>query len=226
MSSPVIKLEGISHRYKQKNAPSLVIPAWQVESQQQVFLHGDSGSGKSTLLNLLSGVLTPTEGSIEVLGENLTKMSSAQRDQFRAQNIGVVFQTFNLIPYLSVLENIQLAVYFASKSQHQVIERAEHLLSNLHLDLNILKKPVSQLSIGQQQRVAIVRALINEPELLLVDEPTSALDASARDAFLNVLINTSKTNNTSMIFVSHDKAIEHYFSQSVEITALTEQQGV
>ena len=220
MSSPVIQLDNLCHQYKQQKVPSLVIPHWQVEQNQQVFLHGDSGSGKSTLLNLLSGVLTPTSGSIQILAQHLETMSNSQRDRFRAQNIGVVFQTFNLVPYLSVLKNIELAVYFAKSDKQHLTARIEQLLNKLNLSLDLLHKPVNQLSIGQQQRVAIVRALINEPQLLLVDEPTSALDASARDAFLSVLVEMSKEHNTSMVFVSHDKSIEKYFSSSVEIESL------
>ena len=220
MSSPVIQLDNLCHHYKQQKVPSLVIPHWQVEQNQQVFLHGDSGSGKSTLLNLLSGVLTPTSGSIQILAQHLETMSNSQRDRFRAQNIGVVFQTFNLVPYLSVLKNIELAVYFAKGDKQHLTAKIEQLLNKLNLSLDLLHKPVNQLSIGQQQRVAIVRALINKPQLLLVDEPTSALDASARDAFLSVLVEMSKEHNTSMVFVSHDKSIENYFSSSVEIESL------
>jgi len=223
LSTQVINLDGVYHQYKGQNAPALTIPSWQVEQNQHVFLYGDSGSGKSTLLSLLSGVLTPNKGKVEILGQDITTLSSTKRDEFRAKHIGVVFQTFNLIPYLSVLENIQLAAYFAKGKPQKVEERVKQLLQELRLDASVLKKPVNQLSIGQQQRIAIIRALINEPELLLVDEPTSALDASARDAFLNILIETSSANNTSMVFVSHDKSIERYFNQSVDIRSLTEQ---
>lgn len=224
MSSPVIQVDDLYHTYQSEKSPSLFIPDWQVNKEEQVFLYGDSGSGKSTLLNLLSGVLAPTSGNIEILGENLTTMSNSQRDSFRAQHIGVVFQTFNLVPYLTVFENIGLAVYFAKGSKRQLTERTLALLSSLNLSPDVLNKPVCQLSIGQQQRVAIVRALINEPELLLVDEPTSALDASARDAFLNVLLDLSRTKKTSMVFVSHDKSIETYFTSSLDIASLVSQQ--
>ena len=220
LSNLAIQVDNLCHQYKQQNTPSIFIPTWQVNEGQQIFLHGDSGSGKSTLLNLLSGVLPATSGSIQILGQELTSMSNAQRDAFRAQNIGVVFQTFNLIPYLSVLDNIKLAVYLAKGKQSNLVPRVKQLINDLHLDKEIIHHSVNQLSIGQQQRVAIVRALINRPKLLLVDEPTSSLDSSARDAFLNILVKTSQQMETSMVFVSHDKSIEGYFTDSVEIASL------
>ncbi|WP_034474808.1 ABC transporter ATP-binding protein [Aestuariibacter salexigens] len=226
-SVPAITLHHLLHRYKggkHNDGHVLSIPHWQVEQGDIVFLHGDSGSGKSTLLNLLSGVLSPTSGEISLLGESLTTMSGSQRDAFRARHIGVVFQTFNLIPYLPVLKNIQLAAYFGKQDLSQVREKAQQLLRNLRLDVSVLDKPVNQLSIGQQQRVAIVRSLINSPEILLVDEPTSALDASARDAFMQVLTEVVRQTNTTLIFVSHDKSLMSYFPTITDINALTGQE--
>lgn len=223
MSSPAIEFKHVAHRYHKKQKTPLYIEQWQVEAGQQIFLQGPSGSGKSTILNLLSGVLTATSGDIHVLGQNLSKMSNRQRDSYRARHIGVVFQTFNLIPYLSVLQNIELAVYFAKGDKQNTQTKAKQLLSELQLGEEILNQSVNQLSIGQQQRVAIVRALINEPELLLVDEPTSALDSEARDAFLTLLKNLVSKTNTTMLFVSHDKSIAHHFSQTVDIQSLISQ---
>jgi putative ABC transport system ATP-binding protein len=147
-------------------------------------------------------------------------MSGRQRDKFRAQHIGVVFQQFNLIPYLSVMKNIQLANYFASSGNKAIEESAKALLSKLKLPLTTLDKRSSELSVGQQQRVAIARALINAPEILLVDEPTSALDMSARDAFMQVLIETCDAANTTMVFVSHDMSLKDYFKASVAMPEL------
>ncbi|WP_240464817.1 ABC transporter ATP-binding protein [Paraferrimonas sp. SM1919] len=214
-----IQIDQLVHQYKQKNSPAISLSHWQVAKGERIFLHGDSGSGKSTLLNLLSGVLKPTSGSIKLLGEDVTAMSNSQRDGFRANHIGVVFQTLNLIPYLSVLENIKLAAYFAN-NKADVIEHAKSLISQLQLTAEVLNKPVSELSIGQQQRVAIVRALVNKPEILLVDEPTSALDASARDAFMQILLDICSNNNTTLIFVSHDKTLEQYFQTKTNINSL------
>lgn len=230
VSEYALALSNVRHQYHKKNAsgPVLSIPQWQVKQGDHVFLHGDSGSGKSTLLNLLSGVLTPTSGSINLLGQDICQLSSAKRDAFRANHIGVVFQTFNLIPYLPVIKNIQLAAYFAgkksaNKDMQAVRTRAEEMLSHLNLSVEVLDKPVNQLSIGQQQRVAIVRALVNAPEILLVDEPTSALDASARDAFMKVLLSVSKEAQTTLIFVSHDQSLRDYFSIATDIQTLFEE---
>lgn len=224
MSEDALVLKNVHHQYgkSNKSGAQLRIPQWHVEKGDNVFLYGDSGSGKSTLLNLLSGVLKPNSGSIEILGQDLCTMSNTQRDAFRARHIGVVFQTFNLIPYLSVLKNIELAAYFAKNDVHAVKEHAQQLLSSLHLPDDILSKPVNQMSIGQQQRVAIVRALINYPEILLVDEPTSALDASARDAFMRVLLEITKETHTTLIFVSHDKALASFFKTQTNIRELVE----
>jgi putative ABC transport system ATP-binding protein len=125
-----------------------------------------------------------------------------------------------LIPYLSILNNIELAAYLAGKGKRDIRERAEQLMVSLKMSAELLERPVSQLSIGQQQRVAIVRALINAPRLLLVDEPTSALDASARDAFMDLLVAVVAENNTAMVFVSHDQALAKHFAKSVDIASV------
>ena len=226
MSAAIIELNQVSHRYtksQNKQIQPLVIEHLRVEAGQQLFLYGHSGCGKSTLLNLLSGVLTPQSGVIEILGQDLCKMSGAKRDAFRAKNIGVVFQTFNLVPYLSVSKNIELAAYFAeagSIERKDVVDRAKQLLCNLQLDEGILNRKVSQLSIGQQQRVAIVRALINHPELLLVDEPTSALDRAATNAFVTMLLDMVNELKTTLVFVSHDMTISEHFPHTLEMTEL------
>lgn len=227
MATTALSMKDVHHLYKKGSqiGAQMVIPNWEIEQGESVFLYGDSGSGKSTLLNLLSGVLTAQSGTIEIMGKALTDMSNAQRDRFRAQHIGVVFQTFNLIPYLPVLKNIQLAAYLAKKDIHAVVQKAESLLSDLNMKSDILGKPVNELSIGQQQRVAIVRALINSPELLLVDEPTSALDASARDAFMQVLMDIVSATGTTMIFVSHDNSLKPYFKKATDIKSITDAGG-
>jgi len=222
LSVPAVEVIDLHHKYdsSKRSAGAIAVPHWQVTKGEHVFLHGESGSGKSTLLNLLSGVLSPKSGQVRILNQDLTTLSNRQRDAFRAQHIGVVFQSFNLIPYLSVWKNIQLATHLAKKYTTSTKEKAKQLLLSLKLDTQLLDKPVNQLSIGQQQRVAIVRALINEPELLLVDEPTSALDASAKDAFMKVLLDLSKRRNITMVFVSHDKSLMHYFDTATEVSSL------
>ncbi|MEX1221372.1 MAG: ABC transporter ATP-binding protein [Idiomarina sp.] len=216
-----VRVTQVRHCYdKADKKTGLYIPEWTLKSGQNVFLHGESGSGKTTFLNLLAGVLTPNQGAIELLGQPFSVKSARWRDKFRAHHIGVVFQQFNLIPYLSVLKNIQLAAHFAKSPIANVEEKAQKMLLQLKLPASTLHKAARHLSVGQQQRVAIARALINDPELLLVDEPTSALDASARNAFMEVLTELCQANHTSMIFVSHDMYLQRFFETSADMSAL------
>lgn len=205
----------------QTQSPILDIPAWGVASQEQVFLHGPSGSGKSTLLNLISGMLCVSDGNITILGQEMKALSIRQRDQFRANHIGHVFQAFNLIPYLNAIENIQLASYFAA-SKHKKSNNNE--VTQLLTTLNIASKdwftPTCQLSMGQQQRVAIARALVNKPKLLIADEPTSSLDQYNRDLFMELLMSMAKNNQMTLIFVSHDLSLSHYFSRIESLEAV------
>ena len=216
-----IELRGVVHAYDkhQINHSSLRFSEWAVEVGQQVFLYGDSGSGKSTLLNLLSGILAAQQGSIKLFGTEMSTLSNSSRDRFRAENIGVVFQQFNLIPYLSVEKNIELAVYLAKSSKQQLAEPLQQLMAALKLPNSILHTPVSSLSVGQQQRVAIMRAFINSPKLLLIDEPTSALDNSAKHAFMTLLLDMCQAHNTTMVFVSHDTGLEQFFSLRTPISS-------
>lgn len=189
---------------------------WSLQRGENVFLYGDSGSGKSTLLSLLCGIARPNQGQLLMGDTDLGDLSATQLDQLRANRIGVVFQQFNLIPYLSVLQNIELATYFAH-SKVDVIAKINTMLPKLNLQADILDSKVAALSVGQKQRVAIMRALVNDPEILLVDEPTSALDANARDGFMRMLLAISESNSSTMIFVSHDGELRQYFDKHVAI---------
>lgn len=206
--------------------PVLCVPTWRVEPNERIFLQGDSGSGKSTLLGLLAGLRQPTSGDVTVLGTPISTLSGRKRDAFRAKNIGVVFQQFNLIPFLSVLDNILLAAEFAQVSSSAVRARGLELLERVNLDPALSLRKASQLSIGQQQRVAIVRALINSPALLLVDEPTSALDQANKESFLTLLHEVLDDANCAMIFVSHDPSIGELFEQRVAMGALNQTTAV
>jgi putative ABC transport system ATP-binding protein len=212
-----VQLSDIAFSYdNHKQSKTFYCNHWEVAENDHVFLHGDSGSGKSTLLNLLSGVLTPRKGSITLLETDIAKLSLAKRDKFRAQNLGIVFQQFNLIPYLTVMQNVQLAAYFA-KSKSDTKASVDEMLSFLQLPNELINKPVNALSVGQQQRVAIMRAFINQPKLMLIDEPTSALDASARDGFMALLLSLCERHNSTLIFVSHDPALRSHFSEHVPL---------
>lgn len=224
MTSPAspaaIQLDQVRFAYHAKASAVLDIPHWQVLPQQKMFVAGASGSGKSTLLNLLAGALTPDSGSVSLLGTRFSALSGRAKDKFRARHIGVVFQQFNLIPYLSVADNILAAAHFSGTLTRQTCEQAAELLSRLQLPDTVLQTAASRLSVGQQQRVAIARALINQPELVIVDEPTSALDADARDTFMALLLELAA--NSAVVFVSHDTSLAHYFDAQVSMTSLNQ----
>ena len=217
-NNSAILLENLSYRFSADAPVVLNVPSWEVQRREKIFLQGESGSGKSTLLALLAGLQTPGTGEVTVLGTALSALSARKRDHFRAQNLGVVFQQFNLIPYLSVLDNVLLAARFGETDAAASKQRATDLLQRVNLSSDLHQRKAAQLSIGQQQRVAIVRALINSPSLLLVDEPTSALDHANRDAFLTLLFNVLAERDCAMVFVSHDAAIGQYFDSKVRVS--------
>ena len=194
-----------------------------MHSGERIFLHGPSGTGKSTLLNLLAGILLPSSGSIDILGERLNTLSARQRDKWRARHIGVVFQQFNLVPYLNAVDNIQLAAHFGGSLNAE--DRAKDLLLAFGINSDHHSNTASQLSLGQQQRVAIARALINQPELLIVDEPTSALDTQNRDAFIALLLEQATRHNTTLIFVSHDLSLASEFSRVEALSTINQTGG-
>jgi putative ABC transport system ATP-binding protein len=208
--------------FHENKAPAFInIEQWYLNRGEHVFLSGPSGSGKSTFLNLLSGTLTPNSGTISLLEQPFSTLSNKQRDRFRANNIGVVFQQFNLIPYLSVKQNIKAALYFAGANikDNALDQRIFKLLDDLQLPNQLLNAKADTLSVGQQQRVAIARALINTPDILIVDEPTSALDAKARDSFMGVLKELAK--NSALVFVSHDPYLKKYFTTHIDMQQFT-----
>ena len=199
----------------------LDIPELALERGTRAFLFGPSGSGKTTLLGVLAGVLKPDEGEVIVLGRDLASLSGARRDAFRAEHIGYVFQMFNLIPYLSVLDNITLPVRMNAQRRARLdgagVREAAALLAG-HLQIgDLLKKPVTELSVGQQQRVAACRALIGSPEIIVADEPTSSLDFDRREAFLKLLFAECERAGATLVFVSHDRTLEGMFSRTVSL---------
>ncbi|MDE0393225.1 MAG: ABC transporter ATP-binding protein [Gammaproteobacteria bacterium] len=199
----------------------LDIPELTLERGARAFLFGPSGSGKTTLLGVLAGVLEANEGEVRVLGEDLASLSGAQRDAFRAEHIGYVFQLFNLIPYLSVLGNIALPARMNPARRVRLhgagVKEAATLLAD-HLEIgDLLNKPVTELSVGQQQRVAACRALIGAPELIVADEPTSSLDFDRREAFLELLFQECERAGATLVFVSHDRTLEGMFSRTIAL---------
>jgi putative ABC transport system ATP-binding protein len=210
-----IQLKDIRYTYPDTPAKLILnINSWKVAAGEQVFVHGPSGGGKSTLLNLLSGLLQADTGEVSVMGQRLDKISSRQRDRFRADHIGYIFQQFNLIPYLDAIDNIKLAHQFAKQNTSSSLEDdIKSLLSSFYIEPADWQKPVAKLSIGQQQRIAIARAMVNKPELLIADEPTSSLDQDNRDNFMKELMAMVLEHNTTLLFVSHDMALAKYFNR-------------
>ncbi|MGB2044585.1 MAG: ABC transporter ATP-binding protein [Porticoccaceae bacterium] len=210
-----INLNNVHFAYPEApNDCVLDIDSWSVATGEHVFVHGPSGGGKSTLLNLLSGILGTSSGEVTVLGERLDLMNARQRDRFRANHIGYIFQQFNLVPYLDAIDNIQLAHQFATKQpQSSLSEEIKALLSTFHIPQSDWQKPVKQLSIGQQQRIAIARAMINKPQLLIADEPTSSLDQKNRDNFMAQLMVMASEYSITLLLVSHDMSLASYFGR-------------
>lgn len=219
-----IKIQNLCFHWRMEDAPTLDLPELHIKHGESVFIKGASGSGKSTLLSLIGGVLLPQSGTVSVLGQQLNKLSSAKRDLFRAEHIGFIFQMFNLIPYLPVIDNVLLPCRFSQRRKHNIEKRgvsveeeAVRLLEHLDLSTDMLQRPVTELSVGQQQRVAAARALIGSPELVIADEPTSALDSDRRSDFLQLLLKECLEQETTLVFVSHDSALEPQFDRSIHL---------
>lgn len=223
-----VEVDGIRFAWKPGQRDVVDIECFQVSAGERVFIEGPSGSGKSTLFSLLGGVVSPREGTVRILQTNLSRMPAHRRDLFRADHIGFVFQMFNLVPYLSMLDNVTLPCRFSLLRRKRVRSRAEspeaearRLLDRLGLDQQELHgRPVTDLSIGQQQRVAIARALIGAPELIMADEPTSSLDEGTRELFLEVLTAQCDEMGASLLFASHDMRLSSMFDRRVSLIEL------
>ncbi|MCO7596439.1 MULTISPECIES: ABC transporter ATP-binding protein [Pseudomonas] len=227
MSQPLIDLQGLVFAWPGQ-APLLDIPAFHLDAGQAVFLKGPSGSGKTTLLGLLGGVNRPAQGSIRLLGQDLGALGQGARDRFRVDHTSYIFQQFNLLPFLSVRENVELPCRFSrsraerAAQRHGSIDQAATLLL-AHLGLDdpaLLARRADSLSIGQQQRVAAARALIGQPELVIADEPTSALDADTREAFIRLLFDECRAAGSSLLFVSHDQSLAPLFDRHLSLAEL------
>lgn len=224
----ILRLDQVRFRWPRQTRDILDIPHFTVDSRERVFIKGRSGSGKTTLLNLLTGITQPREGTVTILGTALNALSGTRRDAFRAEHIGFIFQLFNLIPYLPLVGNVTLPCRFSAARRRKALERsatleqeARRLLSRLELDIDALeRRPVAELSVGQQQRVAAARALIGAPELIIADEPTSALDTDTRQAFLRLLLQEAQAQGTTVLLVSHDASLETVFDRAVALETL------
>ena len=186
---------------------------------QSLLIHGASGSGKSTLLSLIGGVIEVSRGDIQILGQPFSSWGAARRDRFRADHMGFIFQAFNLLPYLSVLDNVLLPCRFSKQRMEKAgghrgsVNEAERLLTALGLAKGKFTQAVNELSIGQQQRVAAARALIGQPAMVIADEPTSALDDDFRDQFIDLVFTELKRYPSTLLLVSHDHGLKPHFDQ-------------
>lgn len=231
-----IDIENLIFQWPGKNGFRLSIPQFRVKRGERIFLQGASGSGKSTLLGLLGGVLLPQPCHLRVLDTDLISLTSSARDRFRVDHIGFLFQQFNLVPYLSVRENVLLPCRFSRRRRQQALDAtdthagtypanaleraADRLLQLLGLDAELARQPATALSVGQQQRVAAARALIGHPELIIADEPTSALDSDRQAEFLDLLLGQCNDEHVTLIFVSHDQRLGKHFTRSIHLNEL------
>ncbi|MEM9618884.1 MAG: ABC transporter ATP-binding protein [Pseudomonadota bacterium] len=220
--TPCVNIQNLEYTWA-NGVRALSIRRLYIRQGERLFLQGPSGSGKSTLLGVIAGVFAPTAGEATILGQPFHTMTAAARDRVRADAMGVIFQQFNLVPYLNLVENVLLPCRFSRRRAERVgstgaerIDKATHLLSRLGLEEEAqTNRSAAELSVGQQQRVAAARALIGSPSLIIADEPTSALDAETRDAFIETLL--SEAQHAAVLFVSHDALLSKHFDRLIAI---------
>lgn len=220
MSEIILALRDVHFRWPGRAGFALSVPELTVAAGESVLLLGESGSGKSTLLSLICGTILPDRGEASIAGTDVTRLSGGARDRFRAEQIGVIFQQFNLLPFGSVTDNILLPLRFAPGRRGRVANgpaEAARLCTALGLPAQLSRAKAGTLSVGQQQRVAVARALIGQPPLIIADEPTSALDANSQSAFLDLLFSQLSANNTSLLMVSHDPRLGERFDRVLRI---------
>ena len=209
--------------YTYKNGKTIDFPDINLDAGKKVLISGLSGSGKTTLLNLIAGALQIQTGEIDLTGHQYSTMSSTHLDKLRANHIGYVFQTLNLIPFLSVFDNITLGVRFSKQRRSKVDnidKEVSRLIESLGLEKTVLNTSVDHLSIGQQQRVAVARALIGMPNLILADEPTSALDSDSTKRFLKELVQTFDASSQALLLVSHDLSLGDCFDEVIDFNTV------
>ncbi len=224
--SAALEIDNLQFGYRNDHTV-IQIARIEVTVGTRVLLHGPSGCGKSTLLNLMAGTLQPWHGRIAVLGTEAAALPARQRDRWRGENLGFIFQQFNLLPFLSVLDNVLLPCRFAparaTRARAQagsLNDAAMTLLEPLGLaGAGIWRRKAGELSVGQQQRVAAARALIGSPPVILADEPTSALDAASQLDFLDLLFEQCRRVGTTLVVVSHDLRLAERFDRCIDLPA-------
>ncbi len=224
----MINLTNVSYRWRPGDSFALDVTEFSAATGECVFISGPSGSGKSTLLNLLGGVIQTQHGKIVIGETDISDLSAPERDLYRADHMGLLFQMFNLMPFLSILDNVTLPCRFSSKRKQRAVKKsgsieaeAHRLLRRMELDTEeIGHRSVNLLSTGQQQRVAAARALLGSPEFVIADEPTSALDADTKFAFLDLLFEEVKSVGSTLVFVSHDNDLGSRFDRTISLSQI------
>jgi putative ABC transport system ATP-binding protein len=218
-----LELGRVRFRWPGRGGFALDVPHFAMERGEAVLLHGESGSGKSTLLSLICGVVTADEGCIRVCGVDIGRLRPVARDRLRAERIGVIFQQFNLLPYASVADNVRLPLAFAPERRQRAgdpLAETRRLTGALGLAAELLGMQAARLSVGQQQRVAVARALIGRPPLIVADEPTSALDAGNQGVFLELLFAQCRAAGTTLLMVSHDPRLGERFDRVLSLSEI------
>ena len=214
-------LKNVRKSYREPDGtplPVLDIAHFEMRDAEQVVLVGSSGGGRSTLLNVIAGITVPDSGTVTIDGVNVTGLGEVTRDRFRAQRIGFVFQTFNLLPAFSALENVLLGMSFSGKGADR--GRAKQLLDRVGLGHRLTHRP-GQLSVGEQQRVAVARALANSPTLLLADEPTANVDLRHQEVILAMIRETCAEQKVALLLVTHSADVAGQFGRVEEISRLS-----
>ena len=223
MDESIIKIDSVRFYWSKKSNFKIFVPNLEIKKGEKVLLLGESGSGKTTLLSLMCGFLNPLSGNISINGNTINQLSSKTRDEYRADNIGIIFQQFNLLPYANVVDNVLLPLYFSKVRSNNVSNKKEkviELFKQLRLPDDIAQFRASSLSMGQQQRVAVARALIGNPSLIIADEPTSSLDADAQKIFLNLMFEQISENNSTLLMGSHDKSLSNQLDRLIDINEI------
>lgn len=228
-AAPILHLDDVRYRWPGRASFELYIPDLSLAPSETVLLLGESGSGKSTLLSLICGTIVAGAGRVCVADTDIARLSAGKRDSFRAEQIGLIFQQFNLLPFASVRDNILLPLKFAPQRRKRVSDlaaEAQTLCRALGLPDDIMTTRAGTLSVGQQQRVAAARALIGTPPLIIADEPTSSLDAATQATFLDLLFAQSRAHGTTVLMVSHDARLSSQFDRVIHMTDIaTSQRG-
>ena len=220
MNEETIRLDSVRFYWSKVADFKIYIPKLEIGRGEKVLLLGESGSGKTTLLSLICGFLSPISGDIFLNEQKLNDLKANKKDQFRSDNIGIIFQQFNLLPYANVIDNITLPLYFSKKRDSRVTnhrEAAFNICRSLQLSESTIAMQANKLSVGQQQRVAVARALIGNPSLIIADEPTSSLDTSTQKKFLDLMFRQIEEHKSTLLMVSHDSSISNYFDRTINM---------